>query len=138
MSAPVKIARAMIRDNETLLELVGARVYPTAAIPQNAPRPLIGLRLVGIEVDRDLDGEADDRLATVNLLIAGDSEAEVAEILAVLEAGELDNLEGTYAETEVRDTQIADDSVTEISDEPLDHDFGQAFSAEADLEILYV
>jgi hypothetical protein len=143
VSKPIKAARAIVRGNATLLGKVGARVYPAGGVPPNAVRPYIRTSLQDIEKDEDLDGNVDGRLATVGLLLVGDTSAQVAELVAVLESGgadekgQLDGLSGTFGGVAVRETQISDGSVSDVSEEPVEVDDGDGYVAQASLEILY-
>ena len=130
MSVPSSAADA------TLLSLLAARVYPADGVPQHARRPYAVLVALATEKDEDLEGVVDQRIGQVRIEVAADTEASLQAVLDRIDTdGILSNRSGTIAGVSVVDTDV--DEVSDVPDEPVDLDDGEAFVGEALVSVAY-
>lgn len=137
MSKPLKIVRALIRDDATALGLLAARVYPVDATPQNATRPYATMERLSDIADRDLDGTIDQRVASVRVAITADTYDGAEAVVTALTAA-LEDKSGTVIVSGVTVNGTEVDDVSDEPDGPVDLDDGEAFVSELTVNMTYL
>lgn len=135
MAGVGKVVRSVIRSDGTLGPLVGARVYPVDAIPQNAALPFIAYEVTGNVPDRDMTGEIGGYTVAVDLTIADQSYEAVNEILTRLPVT-FNAIDGQTIEG----VAIAVAGVEDVGDEingPIDINGRRAFEGSATVAIYH-
>lgn len=135
MSQAVKAVRYLLVSDATIGGLVSTRCFPADAIPKAARKPYLILTRLSDKPDRDLNGNVDQRIATLQLEIVSSTYSAAATILAGVNNA-IDGGARTVNGVAVNESE-ADDAGDE-PEGPIDTSDGTAFVATVEINIAYI
>lgn len=126
--------QAILSTDSVLAPIIGSRVYPAGAVPDNATRPYVEYAIASATPNHNMAGVINDYLAAIMLTITADTYKAAQSILDRLGPC-MDAVSGTLGGVNVVIGELGE--FADASEVPVESDESQAFEAHATVLLVY-